>query len=169
MYLALNPYILHNHLIPFTLYIGLLNAYSVGQIIVAHLTKADFPYNNILTLPLFFAFADSLGSYLQEHTGVGWPSVLGLGGHVALVYTSLGLSVGVYGSFVVDVIESICEYLDIWCLTIKHPWTEETEKKSKTKELKREREMMREESEGITESEMNGTSMRLRSAKKRTS
>jgi len=30
----------------------------------------------------------------------------------------------VYGSFVVDVIVTICDYLDIWCLTIKHPWVE---------------------------------------------
>lgn len=22
-------------------------------------------------------------------------------------------------------IVSICDYMDIWCLTIKHPWTEE--------------------------------------------
>lgn len=34
-YLALRPNILHNHLIPFVLYVGLINAYSVGQMITA--------------------------------------------------------------------------------------------------------------------------------------
>jgi ethanolaminephosphotransferase len=34
-YLALNPRILHEHLVPFTLYVGLINAYSVGQMITA--------------------------------------------------------------------------------------------------------------------------------------
>jgi ethanolaminephosphotransferase len=36
----------------------------------------------------------------------------------------LGMAIGVYGSFVVDVIVTICDYLDIWCLTIKHPYVE---------------------------------------------
>jgi ethanolaminephosphotransferase len=30
----------------------------------------------------------------------------------------------------VDVIVTICDYLDIWCLTIKHPWNEEEAKKA---------------------------------------
>jgi ethanolaminephosphotransferase len=29
----------------------------------------------------------------------------------------------------VDVIVTICDYLDIWCLTIKHPWKGEEEAK----------------------------------------
>lgn len=28
-----------------------------------------------------------------------------------------------------DVITTICDYLDIWCLTIKHPYNEEKESK----------------------------------------
>lgn len=31
----------------------------------------------------------------------------------------------------VDVIVTICDYLDIWCLTIKHPWSEEAEAEAK--------------------------------------
>ena len=38
-------------------------------------------------------------------------------------------------------IVTICDYLDIWCLTIKHPWTEEKEKAAqeaaKKEELKK--------------------------------
>jgi ethanolaminephosphotransferase len=36
----------------------------------------------------------------------------------------------------VDVIVTICDYLDIWCLTIKHPWNE-TEEAKKAEELKK--------------------------------
>jgi len=49
----------------------------------------------------------------------------------------LGIAIGVYGSFVVDVIVTICDYLDIWCLTIKHPYVEEDEKAKEPKELKK--------------------------------
>jgi ethanolaminephosphotransferase len=43
-YLALQPSILHNHLIPFTLYVGLINAYSVGQMITAVSLSSSFPH-----------------------------------------------------------------------------------------------------------------------------
>jgi ethanolaminephosphotransferase len=97
-YLYLQPSILQNHLIPFALFIGLLNAYSVGQIIIAHLVKAEFPYHNILLLLLSFGVIDSLGP------GLGlWPSALGDGVYqVAFVFLCLGFSIGVYGSFVVS-------------------------------------------------------------------
>ena len=50
---------------------------------------------------------------------------------VAFLFLCLGLSIGVYGSFVIDVILAICDYLDIWCLTIKHPYVEGQEEKEK--------------------------------------
>ncbi|KAJ9655771.1 Phosphotransferase [Coniosporium apollinis] len=124
-YLALNLEILHAHLVPFAFYVGLINAYSVGQMITAHLTKSRFPYGNVLLLPLLFGVVDSLGPWLQQHVGLGWPSALGGGVYqVAFVFLCVGMAVGVYGSFVVDVITSICDYLDIWCLSIKHPYLE---------------------------------------------
>jgi ethanolaminephosphotransferase len=127
-YLVLNPEILHNHLVPFVFYAGIINAYSVGQIILAHLTKSDFRYQNVIALPLLFGVIDSAGPFLQDKIGLGWPSALGDGVYqVAFIYTCLGIAIGVYGSFVVDVIVTICEYLDIWCLRIKHPHTEETQ------------------------------------------
>ena len=119
-YLALQPDILHRHLIPFVLFCGLVNAYSVGQMIVAHLAKDRFPYQNVLVVPVALAVIDSLGPRL----GI-WPSALGDGVYqVAFVFMCLGLALGVYGSFVHDVITTICDYLDIWCLTIKHPYVE---------------------------------------------
>lgn len=122
-YLYLQPGILTSHVVPFALFAGIVNAYSVGQMITAHLTHLPFPYFNVLSLPLLFGVVDSLGPHLLAQTGFGWPSVLGSGVHqVAFLFSMLGLAAGVYGSFVVDVIVSICDYLDIWCLTIKHPY-----------------------------------------------
>ncbi|KAG9686783.1 sn-1,2-diacylglycerol cholinephosphotransferas-like protein, partial [Aureobasidium melanogenum] len=129
-YLFLQPVILRQHLVPFVFYVGIVNAYSVGQMITAHLTKSPFPMTNVLVLPLVFGVIDSLGPFLHEHAGFGWPSALGDGQYqVAFMFSCVGLAVGVYGSFVVDVIVTICDYLDIWCLTIKHPYVPETEEK----------------------------------------
>jgi ethanolaminephosphotransferase len=136
-YLYLRPIILEQHLVPFVLYAGLINAYSVGRIIVAHLTKSRFPYTNVLVLPLVFGIVDALGDWLRNTIGMkiaGWPSLLGDGAYqVAFLFMCLGLAVGVYGSFVVDVITSICDYLDIWCLTIKHPQADSQIDKKKDK------------------------------------
>lgn len=101
--------------------------------ITAHLTKSDFPYTNPITWPLFLGVADSIGPVMQDWFGFGWPSALGDGVYqTAFVFCCLGFAIGIYGSFVVDVIVSICDYLDIWCLTIKHPWTPETVDKKST-------------------------------------
>lgn len=126
-YLYLQPNILHHHLIPFALFAGLVNAYSVGQMITAHLTKMPFPYWNVLGLLIGFGVVDSMGPVMLANYGVGWPSSLGDGVYqTAFVFLMLGTALGVYGSFVVDVIVTICDYLDIWCLTIKHPHDEAT-------------------------------------------
>ncbi|KAK3700325.1 Phosphotransferase [Vermiconidia calcicola] len=133
-YLLLQPNILHHHLVPFVFYVGLINAYSVGQIITAHLVILDFPYQNVLALPLIYGVLDSLGPVLQRWLGIGWPSALGEDIYqVAFMFTCLGFAVGIYGSFVVDVIVTICDYLDIYCLTIKHPDTGEVETKQTIK------------------------------------
>ncbi|KAH8802821.1 sn-1,2-diacylglycerol cholinephosphotransferase-like protein [Xylogone sp. PMI_703] len=129
-YLYLQPIILYQHLVPFVFFTGLVNAYSVGQIITAHLVKLDFPYYNVLALPLMYGVVDSLGPVLQQHLGFGWPSALGSDTYqVAFSFSMLGIAIGVYGSFVVDVIVTMCDYLDIWCLTIKHPYDPELEAK----------------------------------------
>lgn len=126
-YLALNPLILNHHLIPFVLFAGILNAYSVGQMIVRHLVKDKFPFKNVLLIPLTIAVGDSLG----PRFGL-WDSALGDDVYqVSFVFLMLGLALGVYGSFVYDVITTICDYLDIWCLTIKHPKVEGKQGKKK--------------------------------------
>lgn len=104
IYLYLNPIVLEQHLIPFTFYIGLINAYAVGQIIIAHLTKnLEFPMQNVLVLPLGLAVLDSVGPVL----GI-WPSALGNDAYqVTFVFVCLGLAVGVYGSFIVSLLQYI--------------------------------------------------------------
>ncbi|KAI9819148.1 MAG: hypothetical protein M1827_007304 [Pycnora praestabilis] len=130
MYLYLQPTILHHHLIPFIFFVGLINAYSVGQMITAHLVKGPFPYGNVLVIPLAYGVFDSMGPWLQQNVGKGWPSALGDDVYqVGFVFLCLGLGIGVYGSFVVDVIFAICDYLDIWCLTIKYPYDEKDDLK----------------------------------------
>jgi len=98
-YLYLQPVILEHHLIPFVFYVGLINAYSVGMMITAHLTKdPEFPMLNVLVLPLSLAVVDSLGPFIGL-----WPSALGSNIYqIAFVFMMLGLGIGVYGSFVVS-------------------------------------------------------------------
>jgi len=138
-YLWLQPTILNNHLVPFAVFCGLVNAYSVGQMITAHLVKLDFPYWNVMVVPLSFGVIDSIGPIIQQYSPVhwlGWPSALGNDVYqVAYMFCMLGLAAGVYGSFVVDVIVTICDYLDIWCLTIKHPWVEGKDGKNESKQI----------------------------------
>src|SRR5690242_1178867 len=104
-YLFLQPTILHHHLVPFVFYAGLINAYSVGRMIISHLTKSRFPRGNVLIYPLIYGVIDSLGPFLQEHLGFGWPSALGSDVYqVAFVFLCLGLEVGVRGGLVVVVL-----------------------------------------------------------------
>jgi ethanolaminephosphotransferase len=129
-YLYVNPLILHQHLVPFVFFVGIINAYGVGKMIIAHLTKAPFPFTSILNIPLALGIFDSFGPTFQKYLGIGWPSVLGHDVYqISYMFMCLGLALGVYGSFVIDVIYTICDYLDIWCLTIKHPKNEDGTKK----------------------------------------
>ncbi|KAH8196564.1 hypothetical protein TruAng_009258 [Truncatella angustata] len=137
-YLYLQPLIRTQHLVPFVVFAGLVNAYSVGQMITAHLVRLPFPYWNVLVVPIALGVLDSVGPLLQKHIGwaSGWPSALGDDVYqVAFMFSMLGMAVGVYGSFVVDVIVTICDYLDIWCLTIKHPYVEGQDDAKKSQQV----------------------------------
>lgn len=85
---------------PFVMYVALINAYSVGKTIIAHLVKAHrYPITNSLLIPLWFAVGDSLGPKLGL-----WPSILGNGVYqIAFMFSCLGLAVGVHGSFIVSI------------------------------------------------------------------
>ncbi|KAA8914677.1 CDP-alcohol phosphatidyltransferase-domain-containing protein [Sphaerosporella brunnea] len=135
-WLSLRPLILTQHLVPFLFFVGIAFAYQVGLIIVSHLTKSSFPFLNVLYLPILVGLLDAAGPWIRDFTAFyvgkafGWRSALGDGEfETAYVFACLGLALGVHGSFVVDVITNICDYLDIWCLTIKHPKVLAGEKK----------------------------------------
>lgn len=127
VYLYLNPETLYHHLVPFILFAGLVNAYSVGQIITAHLVQQPFPYFNVLVLPIAYGVFDSLGPVFQKYFGFGWSSFIENGSYQSTYcICMLVFALAIYGSFVVDIIVTICDHLDIWCLTIKHPWNQKT-------------------------------------------
>ena len=46
------------------LYLGIVFAYTVGTIIIGHVSKKDFPYWNITFLPLIIGLADV---YITPH------------------------------------------------------------------------------------------------------
>lgn len=127
-WLALRPRILTEHLIPFIFFIGIAFAYQVGLMITAHLTKSPFPFFNVLYLPITIGAIDAVGPWLKGMTAFygdsswGWNSVLGNVDEYQLAYVMacLGLAIGVHGSFIYDVVTNICDYMDIWCLTIKY-------------------------------------------------
>ena len=98
-YLYLQPIILNYHLISFVFYAGLLNVYFVDRMIVTYLTKdLEFLMYNVLTFPLGLIVIDSLRPTLGL-----WPSALGFGTYqIAFVFMLMGLSIDVYGSFVVS-------------------------------------------------------------------
>ena len=56
--------IVHQHLLPTMLYLGIVFAYTVGTIIICHVAKKDFPYWNMLFLPLCIGLADV---YITPH------------------------------------------------------------------------------------------------------
>ncbi|OBA26152.1 Choline/ethanolaminephosphotransferase [Hanseniaspora valbyensis NRRL Y-1626] len=93
---------------------GLIFAFVVGRIIVAHLTMQKFPlYNLPMILPLTSYIAATFSTY-----------ALGFDSDKAVTYASLiqlGLSLGIHGSFLSDIIYEFSQYLDIWVLRIKHP------------------------------------------------
>lgn len=94
-YLNLEPDVMNRHIFPFILYVGLINAYVVGQMIVAHLVKTEFPHKNILLFPLAMGAIDSLGPKY------GWYETSFITDHAVYVWMCFGLALGVYGSFVV--------------------------------------------------------------------
>lgn len=49
------------------LYLGIVFAYMVGTIIIAHVAKKDFPYWNITWIPLILGLADVyITPYIRE-------------------------------------------------------------------------------------------------------
>ncbi|KAI9496956.1 CDP-alcohol phosphatidyltransferase-domain-containing protein [Zychaea mexicana] len=111
-WLRLWPSIVNEHLALFIPLVGLLFGHQVGLMITSHVAKLDFPYwnstvNVLLTAGCVLAYLD-----------VSLESPLAISQSAAL--KSFLIAAGIqYGSFVMGVINEICKYLNIGCLTVR--------------------------------------------------
>ncbi|KAI1318137.1 hypothetical protein EDD11_007189 [Mortierella claussenii] len=114
-WLDASPQIVHQHLLPWILYIGLSFGYTVGLMITAHVSHQPFPMFNITFLPLI------VGSLNANLPAFGLERIFG--SHVENMYlwSCLAFSAAAYTHFAINVVNDLCDYFDIWCFTIKHP------------------------------------------------
>ncbi|SCU80309.1 LAMI_0B01684g1_1 [Lachancea mirantina] len=98
---------------PFILTIGLTMAFSVGRVIVSHLTMQSFP---IINPPMFIPLFQLLFQLASKMVGIDSATVLS-----PLNWLGLGLSLGLHAMFVTEVIYEFTTFLDIYALSIKHP------------------------------------------------
>lgn len=107
------PEIVTDYGFALVLNIGLTIAFSVGRIILAHLTIQDFPYfQPPMLLPLFQLIIAKIliGIYEYERSTVV----------NALMWVGVGMAGGIHFVFVAEIILEITTYLDIYALSIKH-------------------------------------------------
>lgn len=100
-------------LLPFMAYWGLTFAYNVGLLIVAHVTKAPFPYWNIAILwSLVLAIDANLPtSYLQTNPAT----------QLNVIWASLAFAAALYLHFCYHVITTITHELGMACFVVKPP------------------------------------------------
>lgn len=98
----------------FMMSVGLTLAFVVGRIIVHHLTKQEFPMFNIPTLLPITQL--SLYIILVKWLNHDATSVVN-----SLAWAGFGISLGVHGVFINEIIHEFTSYLDVYALTIKHP------------------------------------------------
>ncbi|CAO3659866.1 unnamed protein product [Umbelopsis ramanniana] len=115
LWLQASPSIVTEHFLPFALYIGASFGYQVGLIITAHLTKAPFPYFNLMLIPLAIG---CINANLPAIAGIE-PFFQGKK-ELPYLWSCFAFSILVYAHFAISVINELCDYFDIWCLTIKH-------------------------------------------------
>jgi hypothetical protein len=113
IWIWLSPSILYEHVLPLATATGVSFAFTVGRMITAHVTNQSFPlWNPLLLLPTVGILTHAIARYVDWNLR----SV-----DFATVWAGVGLSIGVYGCFIAEVIYEITSYLDIGCLYIKHP------------------------------------------------
>lgn len=107
------PDALYKYAFPLMISIGLTIAFCVGRIILAHLTLQDFPY---LQPPTFLPLLQLIiAKFLINIYGYDESTTLG-----ALLWSGVGITLGIHGMFVADIITDITTFLDIYALSIKH-------------------------------------------------
>lgn len=101
-----------NHLVLFCLILSLVFGRLTTKIILHHLTRQPFPYFTILLLPL------AGGAILANLPVFGYDPITP---EAELLYLQayFGFAAIVYGNWAWRVIDNICRFLDINCLTIK--------------------------------------------------
>lgn len=107
------PEMLSVHAVPLMLSIGCTIAFSVGRMIVAHLTLQQFPYAQF---PMFVPIAQYI--FIQvclKVFGYDYDKVL-----FGISWAGFGITLAIHGMFVAEIIYEITTYLDIYVLTIKH-------------------------------------------------
>lgn len=105
-----------NHLVLFCLTMSLGFGRLTTKIILHHLTRQPFPYFTVVLLPLVG------GAILTNLPYLGYESITP---EFELLYLQayFGFAAIVYGNWAWRVIDNICRFLDINCLTIKRPKT----------------------------------------------
>lgn len=99
--------------LPLILSIGCTIAFSVGRIILAHLTLQEFPF---IQFPMFVPIGQLIISkVLIEVYKYDQGKVLN-----AVNWLGFGVTLGIHGVFVAEIITEITQYLDIYALSIKH-------------------------------------------------
>ncbi|KAJ1975036.1 hypothetical protein H4R35_003333 [Dimargaris xerosporica] len=114
LWLAASPELLHQHLVAFFVFVTFAFGFTVGRIIVAHVTKTSFPMANVMLIPL------TAGAVNANLAFYGLPCLIPMAYEKYYVYLCVVYSTLVYSHFALTVIRQICDYLDIWCLKIKH-------------------------------------------------
>ncbi|KAI8878182.1 Choline/ethanolaminephosphotransferase [Backusella circina FSU 941] len=98
-----------SHFILFAVYIGLLFGEMASDIILAHLTKSEFPhfrglYLLLVIVPTIYRIQMMLGFHLEEYV---------------ILYFFCGLAILRFMVRAVKVINAFCDFLDIRCLVIR--------------------------------------------------
>lgn len=100
--------------LPFIMSIGLTMAFTVGRIIIGHLTDQEFPMRHPLmfipSLQLIICYVFVYGLKYDSNAIVN-----------DLNWFGFGLTLGIHGMFITEVIYEFTTYLDIYALSIKHP------------------------------------------------
>lgn len=107
------PEYLYDFGLTLSLSIGLSVAFSVGRIILAHLTLQDFPMIHFpMFMPTLQLIGTTVGIYIFQYDPY---DVI-----YSLAWMGFGVTLGIHAIFINDIIYDITSYLDIYALSIKH-------------------------------------------------
>ncbi|KAK6201219.1 CDP-alcohol phosphatidyltransferase-domain-containing protein [Scheffersomyces amazonensis] len=107
------PEVITTYGFPTVVSIGCTIAFSVGRIILSHLTLQEFPF---IQFPMFVPLAELVLSFIMINI-YGFESQLTI---FAITWLGFGITLGIHGLFIAEIIYDITTYLDIYALSIKH-------------------------------------------------